>query len=452
VRILVLQFVPDVRGRPVPRFDPELGTLLALLERRAHQMSLAGLARFDLNKVKAALAQGLPQLIYADISAVCVDAARRTLEHLQQHEFVPVVAGGQYPTIDPAAALSLPGVRAVAVGELDASLATYLERMKDPAVGQVVSGVWLRDERGLARPELPHLVEDLNSLPFAHRELFGYADAVRQTGQIEIAIGRGCPQGCTYCLNDRVAALYEGRGTWVRRRSPGNILAEIALLRDRYAGVERVRFLGHTFALDGEWLAEFLRAYSQKCGLPFRCHLRANAAAGATIRQLAGAGCELVDVELISGSDFIRNEIFEMNLSGEQTRAAFEGLRAAGIRCRAIVYLGAPYESEASLADTRVLLLELKPDLVDVRPYHPWPGTRAWELCRDQGWLHPRGEEQYRDDLPGIDMPACRPDIVAGFIRRLRGELPTTIGEPWWRRWSAASRNALGQVFQRRRL
>jgi radical SAM superfamily enzyme YgiQ (UPF0313 family) len=452
VRILVFQFVPDVRGRPVPRFDPQLGTLLALLERRGHQLSLTGLARFALDKAKSALARDLPQLVYADISAVCADAARRTLEYLEQHEFVPVVAGGQYPTIDPEAALSLPGVRAVAIGEPDASLVTYLERMKDPAVGQIVSGMWLRDESGLTRPALPLLVEDLNSLPFAHRALFNYAAAVRLTGQIEMAIGRGCPQRCAYCLNDRLAKLYEGRGAWVRRRSPGNILAEIALLREQYAGVARVRFLDHSFALDREWLTEFLAAYKPKCGLPFRCHLRANSADEQTVRQLADAGCELVDVEIVSGSDFIRNEIFEMDLSGEQIRATLGWLAAAGIRSRAVVFLGAPYESEASLADTRTLLLAINPDLVDVRPYHPWPGTRAGELCQEQGWLHPRGEEQYHDDRTGIDLPACRPELVTAFIRRLRGELPTEVGEPWWRRWSAASRTALGQVFQRRRL
>jgi radical SAM superfamily enzyme YgiQ (UPF0313 family) len=452
VRILVLQFVSDIRGRPVPRFDPQLGTLLTLLERREHQLALVGLARFDLAKVKAALAQALPQLIYADISAVCVDAARRTLEYVEQHEFVPVVAGGQHPTVDPPGALSLPGVHAIAIGEPDASLVTYLERMKDPATGQVVSGVWLRDEHGLARPEQPHLVEDLNSLPFPQRELFHYAEVVRRTGVIEIAVGRGCPQRCTYCLNDCVAAWYEGRGTWVRRRSPGNVLAEIAQLRERYAGVGRVRFLDHALTLDEAWLAEYLAAYKQKCDLPFRCHLRANAAHEDTVCRLADAGCELVDVEVISGSDFVRNEVFEMDLTGEQIRATFGRLRAAAIRTRAIVYLGAPYESEASLADTRSLLLEIKPDVVDVRPYHPWPGTGAWELCREQGWLHPRGEEQYQADRVGIDMPACRPDLVAAFIRRLRSELPVSVGEPWWRRWSLASRAAWGLVFPRRRL
>jgi radical SAM superfamily enzyme YgiQ (UPF0313 family) len=451
VRILILQFVPGVRGRPVPRFERQLGTLLSLLVQRGHELSLLGLAGFDVAAVKAALARGLPQLIYADLSPVCVDVARRTLQHVQEHEFIPVVAGGGYPTIDPAACLSLPSVQAVAIGEPDASLVTYLERIKDPAVGQVVLGVWARDERGLDRPELPQLVEDLDSLPLAERELFGYGEYVQRTGEIELAVARGCPQKCAYCVNDRLAGMYAGRGTWVRRRSAENVLEEIDHLRQKYEGVRIVRFLDHAFALDPEWLADFLDAYAARCALPFRCHLRANAADQQTVARLAEVGCKLVDVELISASDFIRNEIFEMELSGEQITATFAWLRAADIRTRVIIYLGSPYESEASLEDTRLLLRELKPDTVDIRPYYPWPGVRATETCRENGWVHGRGEEQFRNDLPGIDMPACRPAKITAFVRRLRQEFPTTLNEPWWRRWSSAYRTAIGQLFHKRR-
>lgn len=451
MRILVIQFVPDTRGRPVPRFDPQLGTLLTLLKKRDHRLTLLGLARFDLEATKATLARELPQLIYADVASVCVDAARRTLEYVQRHEFLPIVVGGGFPTVDPPGSLSLSGVQAAAIGEPDASLVTYFERIKDPAIGQVVSGIWLRDEKGLARPDLPHLVEDLNSLPFPERELFNYAEHVRQTGQIEIAVGRGCPQQCSYCVNPRLANIYEQRGTWVRRRSPENILAEVNLLRERYADVRLVRFLDHAFALDAEWLDRFLRVYAQRCPLPFRCHLRLNALDEDLPRRLAEARCELVDVELVSASDFLRNEIFDMDLTGEQIEAAFALLKAANIRIRAVVYPGAPYESEASLAETRALLLRLKPDLVDVRPYYPFPGTRACDTSHDNGWLHLGGEEQYHRDSTGIDMPACRPRTVAAFIRKLRSGLPATLGNHWWRRWSHASRSALSQLFHRRR-
>jgi hypothetical protein len=216
------------------------------------------------------------------------------------------------------------------------------------------------------------------------------------------------------------------------------------MLRERYSGVETVRFLDHSFALDPAWLDAFLTAYSG--GLPFRCHLRANATDAALATRLAAAGCRLVDVEVISGSDFIRNEMFTMDLSNEQIESAFAALHAAQIRARAIVYLGSPYESEASIADTRALLGRLKPEVVSVRPYFPWPGTAAAELCRQTGWIHSRGEEQFHNDQSGIDMPACRPAIVAAALRTIRSEFVTEAAEPWWRR----SLSAVGGIFQRR--
>lgn len=92
--------------------------------------------------------------------------------------------------------------------------------------------------------------------------------------------------------------------------------------------------------------------------------------------------------------------------------------------------------------------MRLRPDFANVRPYYPWPGTRALDICRDNGWVHPRGEEQYHHDRAGLDIPACRPEQVHAFIRRLRYDLPAALGDPWWRRWP---RTALAQLFRKRR-
>lgn len=448
--MLILQFAPAVRGKLVPRFEAQLGVLLALLKQRGHGLSLLGLARHDEAPLKAALARSLPRLIYADISCVCVDAARRALAHIQQREFLPVIAGGAFAAAAPSTCLSLPGVQAVAVGEPDASLVAFLERAKDPAAAQVVAGVWTRDEHGLARPDLPPLIEALESLPFPERELFGYARRVESTGELEISTGRGCPQSCAYCRVPALGRLYQGRGQWVRRRPPENVLAEIDLLLRSYPAARVIRFVDHSFALDNAWLSEFLPKYKARCGLPFRAHLRANAVDAAGCSALAAAGCAAADVEVVSGSDFIRNEVFAMDLHEEQIVAALGSLREAGIRSRATFYLGAPYESEASLERTRMLIARIRPDVLDVRPYFPWPGTPAADLARENGWLHPRGETQYHSDRCGLDMPACRGEVVDAFIRRLRHEFPAASTEPWWRRWSQASRSALAGWFPRR--
>jgi radical SAM superfamily enzyme YgiQ (UPF0313 family) len=285
---------------------------------------------------------------------------------------------------------------------------------------------------------MPSLVEDLDSLPPPDRELFKYAEHVGKTGEIEVAVGRGCPQQCAYCINDWVESLYSEDETWPRYRSPEHVMEEIQGLRRAYGGARIVRFLDHSFALDASWLGKFLPAYTAGCDLPFRCHLRANSIDEPLVRRLADAGCTMADVEVISGSDFVRNEIFDMDLSNEQIRAAFSMLRGARIETRAIIYLGSPYDSEAAFEETHALLRALSADLVDIRAYYPFAGTRAQETSRDNSWLHPRGEAQYRDDQCGINMPACRPDVVAKWVRRFRKDFRAAASEPWWRRWGRA--------------
>ncbi len=438
MRILVLQFLPGTRQRTAPRFEPQLAGLLSLLRLRGHELDLVGLTRHDLAPIKAALARNLPNLIYADIHGVCADLARRTFQHLQEREFLPIVAGGQFATLAPHAALSLPGVVSVAVGEPDASLVTYFERLKDPAVGQTVLGVWMRDEAGSRTPAQPELVEDLDSLPLPERALFRYDAHVRAGGELEIVVGRGCPQRCGYCPNPTVAALYQGRGQWVRRRTPGHVLAELTGLRRDYPTAQRVRFLDHAFTLDAGWLTSFLAEYPRRCALPFRCHVRANALPD--VAALVAAGCTAADVEIISGSDFVRNEVFAMDLSNDQIEQCCASLRAAGVALRAIVYLGAPYDSEISLAETSELLRRLRPAQVDARPFYPWPGTAGQRVARENGWLDARGEERIHRDETGIHMPACRPELVHQQVRTLRREFRVQLGEPWWRRLAAGWR------------
>jgi hypothetical protein len=140
-----------------------------------------------------------------------------------------------------------------------------------------------------------------------------------------------------------------------------------------------------------------------------------------------------------------------MELSEDQIRKTFAQLRSAGIAARAIVYLGGPYESEASLEETRQLLLDLRPAGADVRAYYPWPGTRASELARDNGWLHTRGEDQLHEERCGLDMPACRAAVVDAFRRKLVLELPVSEGAPWWRRFRSASRFVLAKFWPDRR-
>lgn len=448
MRILVIQFASAVR-HPPPRFEPQLGALLALLKQRGHTLTLLGVSRFDERLLKEALARQLPQLIYADIDSVCSDIARRTLQHLEGHEFLPVVAGGLFASLAPETALSFPGVVAVALGEPDASLVTYLERFKDPAIGQVTQGVWLRDERGLARPSMPALIEDLDSIPFPDRELFN-ANRANPVQEIEIAIGRGCQRSYGYSPDAALAALYSNHNAWARRRSVANVLEELSELKTRYPSMRRVRFLNDEFTSDLEWLRVFASEYRAGDRVPFRCRAAADSVSEEVVELLTSSGCEQVDIDLISGSDFIRNEVFQMSLSEEQIQDAVARLTAARIRVVPRIFVGCPYEGIVSLDETARLLRRVQPVDADIRPYYPMPGTPAAELAREMGWLHPRGEEQYHADRCGLDLPACRPAIVDAALQQLRGEFgENTPNGNWWRIFNDAARSIMTRLAGR---
>ena len=414
MRILFVQFQPPGREPATVRFDARLGVLSALLRERGHQTSLVALSRYDPDDLRIKIAHHRPQMVYADIHAVAADLARRTIAAIAEKHYLPVVAGGYFPTVAPDRALSFPGVQAVVIGEADRAFPAYLDAQADLASGPV-AGVWFNSDAGVVKSDLPELVTDLDALPWADRMLFGYQSHIDRTGEAEVAAVRGASHTCAYTINDWLMEIYEDRGPWVRRRSPGDVCDEIESLLATFGGVRRIRFDDEGFVEDPAWLAELADAYGQRVGLPMRCHVRANRLDAGRADSLAAAGCTWADIEVISGSDFIRNEIFDMDLSETQIVRTFGLLAERGIRTRAINFIGSPYETEVSVEETVWLNRRIRPPWVEARVYYPLPRTRAAELCSESGWISARGAECFEAGESILDMPS----LPAARIRDL---------------------------------
>lgn len=418
MRILFLQFLPPNRRRGHARFDEHLGVLSSVLRQQGHATGLLPVTRFDEQAIRIKVAHFRPQFICADIAATCANLAHRTLGHISSHHFLPMACTGVFPTATPDRALSLPGVHAVVIGEPEVALPALLQARATADLDAELPGIWLNSDGAVVKNDLAPLTENLDTLPDADRNLFGYQRQIDATREAEVSAGRGCPHFCAYCLNDWLMEIYEGMGTFVRRRSPERICDEIEALRRKFTGIERIRFREHLFALDEDWLASFVEVYRRRCGLPLRCHIRANALTDRIADLLLEAGTAFVDVEVISGSDFVRNEIFDMELSESQIVSAFERLGRRGIATRAINYLGAPYASEVSIEETVALNRRIRPTIPEARVYYPFPRTRAAELCKESGWLSNRGEAGFARDDSILDIPSLSRSKINRLARR----------------------------------
>ncbi|HUU59913.1 MAG TPA: radical SAM protein [Phycisphaerae bacterium] len=439
---MIIQFIDPRQGDPRPEFSHTLGVLGAMLKQEGFPAVLTPLTGFQPDRVHQAVIEHRPQQVLVDLSPYSATAARRTIADIAARYVLPVVVFGDLATARPADSVSMPGVHAMAIGEYEHSVVELLRALRDGAGPAVVPGIWMKTESGLVRSEVRPLHEDLDALPFPDRELFDYHRTVAATGEAGFQVARGCPLWCGYCLNDWYMDLYEGRGEFVRRRTVENVLAEIDQVRRRYDGVRKLCFYDHCFATDLAWLQRFAAQYPRRVGLPYRCHVRLKCVSPEVARVLAGSGCREVRTLIASGSRFIREEVQSVHITDKQIVEAVRNLQAAGLRVVADVFVGSPYESEITIADTLALVRRAAPDEIRPRVFYPCPGTRAAEICADNGWISGRGEEDYWRQRSVLDMrslPARRIDEIAHkFLallnRRPRPSLGKILNKVLWSR------------------
>ena len=404
MQVLVLQFVDPRPGEPKPEFSHCLGVLAAMLDEDGFSLALTAVGRPDPDRLHNAIIEHRPRYVLAELGPHTAGAARRTIAEVAQRFALPVAVFGPSATAQPERTISMPGVRAVAIGEYEHTLLELLQAARAEADPGGIEGLWVKTADGLIRGPARDLHEDLDALPFPDRALFDYERTITATGQASFKAARGCPHWCGTCLNDWYLDLYEGRGTIVRRRGVEDLLDEIDQVRSFYAGVREIQFYDHCFAMDAEWLAAFATVYPKRCGLPFRCHVRLQRVTPEIAKTLADAGCRWVHTAIGSGSRFIREEIQSMHVLDEQVVAAVRTLHDAGLRVAAEVLVGCPYESDITLEDTLQLLRDAAPDEVHPRVYTPTPGTRAADLCAENGWISGRGEENFWAQRSVLDM------------------------------------------------
>jgi len=452
MQVLMLQFVEPRPDTPLRVFSHCLGTLAAMLEAEGFVCRLVPLAGHHPDVLRQAIIEHRPRYVLADLDLYSVDAAHRTIEDIAEGFSIPVAVLGRYATCCPAQAASIPGVHALVLGEYEAAAVALLRAFRDRVDPEGLDGLWVNSPDGLVKGDLRPLPADLDALPFPDRALFDYQQIVDATGQAEFKVARGCGLWCAYCINDWYMDLYADAGPFVRRRSPSNVLDEIRQVVTQYRGVKSVGFYDHCFAADADWLGRFARQYPKRCHLPYRCHVRLDHVTPALAATLARSMCRTVHVQIGSGSRFIREEILSMRLSNDDILSACRTLRQADLTVCADVFIGCPYESEITIEETLSLVRQTEVDEIHPRVYYPTPGTRAAELCAENGWTSGRSESGYWRQRSVLDMPSLSAAeigaVVEKFPRLLKGSPATGLAK-LLRRVSRSRRRGLRRLLDR---
>ena len=386
-----------VYPQPINASEQPLGVLYigALLRQHGHEVDLFYLTAEEdhyphawgkaISRWEERLSMFRPGVIGFSVIVTAFARSLALAQHAKERCSAPIVFGGANPTVEPERTIAEPAVDMVCVGEGEHAmleLVTALEQGEDTSG---IANIWVKRDGEIIRNEVRPLVEDLDSLPYPDRSLIAEEMLNGRVRRASFITSRGCPYQCAYCHNPYLQELYRGKGRFVRFRSADSVIDEIKQVTSSY-GVAGVTFSDDTFTLNRKRTLEFCQAYQQEVGLPFLCQTRANHADEPILVALKEAGCEEVHIGLESGNDRLRNEVLYRQMERDDIIRTFALARQLGIRASSFNMIGIPFETERTLWDTIDLNRQVRPDKLIHTIFAPLAGSRAKEICEENGW------------------------------------------------------------------
>jgi hypothetical protein len=275
-----------------------------------------------------------------------------------RHPDVPIVWGGNFPSLYPAPVLNAPYVDWVVRGQGEHTFAELLDVLAGARDPRTVAGLcfrepdgahWLGAERRWVGPdELPPPAYDrIDVADYLHPTFLG-----RRSGVYQASIG--CPHGCKFC---GVISVF---GRRERQQAPARTAEHLAGLA-RVHGMDSVHFYDNNF-LVGEAHARELCERLAPLGLRWWCEARVDTLtrySDDSWRLLKRAGLTMVFCGAESGSDAVLRKM-DKGTTTEQIVAVAARAREHGIVPEFSFVFGDPHEPAREIEKTLAFVRRLK--------------------------------------------------------------------------------------------
>lgn len=357
------------------------------------------------------------------------------------------IAGGPHPTFYPDYLLE-GELDAVCQGEGEDSLLALCEALKDGKLPADTRNLHVKAEGArLPMPGLRPLMktEELDALPFGDFEIYRHYPALVSyyRHMYPIIASRGCPLKCTFCYNDGYMKMYSGLGRSVRWRSPGNVVEEILMLREKY-GLRRLVFEDDAFMLSKGWFQEFADLYATRVRLPFTTQSIANSVTAENVALLKKMGCGNIRVGLETGSEELRTQLLRKTVRDKDLKESARLIKGAGIKLQTYNMIGLPGETLEDSLKTYRFNREIGTDCAHCSILKPYPGTEVMSgyLAWYGGSVDEVSGETYFEDPHGRLKPEMR-----NLHRLMQLGVTLKLPETWMRRMIALPLDKLYQAL-----
>ncbi len=363
-----------------------LAYLSAMLKQAGHE---TGLFDFTWNGSRRFLpfAKSFqPDLIAVTVQSGVADPCAKLVRSVKKNLGIPVIVGGVHPTILPNYAFDTAGADFACVGEGENTMIGLVECLESKKSLENVPNLAYREDGRVHVNATSNRPENLDALPFPDRDLYDFSRYIRgASGGVDLLVSRGCPHTCTYCVNHVYHRLHPKKKR-VRRRSVENVLREIENMARRHR-FERLHIQDDAFTLNKPYVIEFCKQYKKLFNYGFSCNSRAESVDPEVCRALKDAGCLYINIGIENGNEKLRKDVLNRRMTNRQIEDAFEAARGAGLKTYSFNMIGVPGETAETIRETIELNRKVRPNLVQVSIFQPYPGTKLQETCEKNGWI-----------------------------------------------------------------
>lgn len=309
-------------------------------------------------------------------------------QKIKQKMNTPIIFGGIHPTTLPQRVLSRSYVDIVCVGEGEYPMLDLAERFNqtgtiDPAG---IKNLWYKRKGKIIKNELRSLIKDLDSLPFPDKGLY-YRRAPHLENLYFIITARGCPYNCTFCGNNALRKIYQGKGKYLRRRSVDNIIDELKKAKEKW-NFSQVIFSDDLFIYDKKWLGEFSNKYKENVGIPFRCTVHPKLVDPEAVNMLREANCIEVECGIQSANEDTRHSTLNRPETNQEIKRAAQLIRNAKINLFVDHIGGIPFETKKEQLEAIKLYSEIRPRWISFFWLTYYPKTDIIETAQKAGLLN----------------------------------------------------------------